>query len=268
MYRYFKERHAKVFGLSIENCDLLNPRQIKRNFKKLPERFHVVFASAVARRTQDTPASMIANIRMTHNFLSAIGARRLSSLIYLSSADVYGAGPALPITESSLPVPSSFYAISKYVCERLLLSRRGFEKIPITVLRLPGVYGCGDHGQSVVGQIAGQLAGNGRVRIIDNLRRDYLYIDDLCRVVHRALLEPRRGVLNAATGRSLSLRKIAAIAAKALRLEPVIEIMSSDGYNASLKFDIRALRRRFKQISFLKPSEAIAAYIKKEINHG
>jgi nucleoside-diphosphate-sugar epimerase len=152
--------------------------------------------------------NMAANIALARNLAALLARLNPSHVIFLSSIDVYGrTGLQLPLDEDSPMRPQSPYAASKCASEGILSDACGELGIPLTTLRLPGVYGPGDphHGpvrsfvEAAVQRRDIHVHGNGQQR------RDLLFVRDMPRIVEALSAVPVPGVFNAVTGRSLSL---------------------------------------------------------------
>ena len=250
-------------GASSKECDLLDGEKTKAFLGQLPDQSLVVFSSAIVPRVQDSFQAMVKNLQMAHHFASGVPPGRLAGVVYLSSVNVYGHQSSLPINEDSIPTPSSFYGTSKLAGE-CLLRQTGALDCPVTILRLPGVYGPGDSGHSVVGNLLNNILHKGRVTLTGNgsVRRDLVEIGDLCRVVERALEQPLNGLLNVATGKSLSIREVVDVLAAVADLSPAIDYASADAAAAQdLVFDVSALLARLPGLQFKSLAEGSAIYL-------
>jgi nucleoside-diphosphate-sugar epimerase len=206
--------------------------------------------------------ALVANVAMTAGLARALEEHPPSSLVYLSTLDVYGCHPPLPITEQTPVAPESPYAIAKYASERVLLASLE-RRCPVTVLRLPGVYGGADPPKSIPRRLVDTILGGGTVRLHGGgtTRRDYLHVDDLCHVVAAILERPCAGVLNVATGEALTIRGIVETLARGAgaeaRIEPVPE--TGDGA-ADLVLDTTGLRQSLPGLGVRPMSVALVEY--------
>jgi UDP-glucose 4-epimerase len=249
---FLQRRKFRVRGASSRECNLLVRDGVQTFFRDLEPGFGVVFCSVINRWKEDSFDAMTKNMVMAENVALAAG-NRCGFLVYLSSVDVYGTSPALPITEWTLPNPRSYYGIGKLASERLLLRTLG-ERIPVSVLRLPGVYGAHVQERSTLAHFLRKIRDMERVTIFGDgtVLRDFVLVDDLCEVVYDLLVRPRALLLNVATGSSLPLIDILRTLGRVLQREPNLEFGSPDGNSAgNLVFDISALQRA---ISGLRPT--------------
>lgn len=228
-------------------CDLRDEAQVIARLGDLPNGARVVFCATVNKGVDDSRTGMEANLRMADNVARVLRGCRPGGLVFLSTVDVYGLNPPKPLAEHSPTAPAGYYGISKLASEHLL-RRAGGAGCPLAVLRLPGVYGPGDGGRSVVARLARGILRDGRVRLEGGgtVLRDYIHVADLLDLVDRLLLEPRDCTLNVATGASLPIREIVRVLARALGRETACEQAPANPAAAGdLVFDTAALEREF-----------------------
>lgn len=260
LFEDFREKGIPVLGASSNECNLLNKASVREFFRKAPEGSRLVFCSVINREQCGAIESLHRNIEMAANAADALEEGRVSSVVYLSSTDIYGPAPALPVTEASPADPSGYYALSKYNAERLLIEKCA--AIPLSILRLPGIYGIGDNGRSMVGSFLIKLRNGNPVELKRNgtLQRDYVDVRDICRVVETLASAPQNGVFNIATGRSFLMKEIAETAAEALGVKPQIVLKDEDaGGRGDLVFDTARLEESFS-FRFVPLDEGIRHY--------
>lgn len=261
LFTHCKERNLPVIGASSQQCDLLNLERTVSFVKGLPPLSNIVICSVVNRSSSQTADSLHKNISMAQNLLEALAVNMPRSLCYLSSVDVYGLHPKLPIDESSSLAPHSYYALSKYCCERLLQFNNKL-KCPVAILRLPGIYGKGDQGRSIVGLFAQKLKNNESITLSSagQVKRDYVELRNLCCLIEQVLASPVSSTINVATGHSLSLKELVKELAKALKLDPEIIDGPEDPESAGdLVFNTKHLQTLFP-LEFISLEKGCSEY--------
>ncbi len=256
-------RGYSVIGASSRQCDLTDRAQAQRFMAGVPQDAAVVFSSAITRLVDDSFGALERNLRMAENVAATAPEGRLRAVVYLSSSDVYGHRPPLPITERTPAVPASYYGIAKLAGE-FLLRRSGALDCPMAILRLPGIYGPEDGGRSLIGRLLAHIVQKGQVTLTGDgsQRRDYMHEGDLCEVVRRIADQPFDGLLNVATGVSRSLREIVALLAQASGRSPRIQLAPPDPHAAGdLVFDISELRRRLPHLEFRTLEQGVTGYV-------
>jgi nucleoside-diphosphate-sugar epimerase len=201
------------------------------------------------------------NVAMVRHLVESLHGLSPLSFIFLSSADVYGhpaAGQVL--TEASPPHPQGYYGLSKVVCEQLL--GLGLT-CPLAVLRLPGVYGQGDHGRSVIGQFSRRILAGETLTLVDGgrPRRDYVVAGDVAKVVLAQIRRRASLTLNLATGRSLSLLELVERIAAASGRPARIEFQETASPQYDLVFDRSALTNAFADLDMTSMPTGIDDYV-------
>ena len=119
-----------------------------------------------------------------------------------------GACSVLPITEGTCPNPLETYGASKYMQELCL---RGFDRAPVTILRLSSVYGQRlrvDDGEStIIAKLAGWIRSGVTPDLFEDGRqlRDWVYVGDVVATVLAALRRETAPVINVCSGVGTSL---------------------------------------------------------------
>jgi UDP-glucose 4-epimerase len=153
------------------------------------------------------------------DFLSGDKVLRESRVIFLSSGGCVYSENEAPFTESS-----QSYGINEY--GRLKLSMEVvLQSSPLThiILRVANVYGQNQpigRGQGVIAEWSAKLLKNEVPSLYGSLasKRDYLFIDDLCKAVEKCFPLEVSTVLNIGSGKGTSLDELVSIFEKELKL--------------------------------------------------
>jgi nucleoside-diphosphate-sugar epimerase len=234
-----------VIGASSKEVNLCDPFAVKRFFEFLHSAYSVVVCAVRNKKFCNDALCLSENVAMVRNIIQ-FGHNKIKSLIYLSSVDVYGRNPALPITEKTKIEPQSLYALSKLAAEYTLFFE--LESFPITIFRLPGIYGREDGDRSIIGRFYKQNIEIGEITIFSNVLRDYVYVDDLCDLIFENMMSPCQGIFNVATGESLLLEHIARLIIKASHTRSKIIFIpekASETETGDLKYDTAFLREHY-----------------------
>jgi GDP-4-dehydro-6-deoxy-D-mannose reductase len=167
---------------------------------------HLAALAHVGESWRRMPEYFAINVLGTENVVAAARGRRL---LFVSSAEVYGAVPEdeQPIDERRALAPRSPYALTKAAAERLALAAGA------VVARCFNLVGAGQTRSFALPSFAAQLAAIGAGRVppvlkVGNLtaRRDFVHVED---GVEALALLVERGVAgevyNVASGRALSI---------------------------------------------------------------
>jgi len=255
---------ANLIALSSEDCDLLNYNNVTNRFSSLPKNAStIVFLSAINKSIDNSFQSFKKNIDMVKNFVDNARLLNITSIIYLSSVDVYGKNPDLPITENTSINPDTWYGLSKYVCEWILRESKGLN-CPIAILRIPGIFGYSHGDKSVIGKMVSTIKSENRIYIhgTGQTIRDYVSIDDLCRLISELIQLKYNGVLNIATGQSRSIIEISRLIGSILCcIHDTKHLPAGDERNFDLRFDNRKIGKVLPDFKFSELTVGINSYL-------
>lgn len=138
---------------------------------------HLAAQSFVPAAFRDPADTLAVNLGGTLNLLQALsGAGFQGRLLYVSSADVYGAVPAhsMPVAEDRLPEPRNPYAVSKLAAETLCRQWHFSEGLDVVVARPFNHTGVGQDERFVLSGFAQRIA-----RIAAGLQEPLLEVGNL-----------------------------------------------------------------------------------------
>ena len=117
------------------------------------------------------------NIVATKNLLQSLKRSECRNIIFLSGVSVYGEVDTPKVNENSRLVNPDSYGLSKLFAERILQEQ---DMIPVCILRIPGVLGCGAYTPWLVRQIHKAIR-NETITVYnpDNFFNNAVWIDDL-----------------------------------------------------------------------------------------
>lgn len=239
---------GEVLGLGRGELDLLAADAAERLAAKLSPEDAVVFVSAKA-PVKDN-AMLLDNIRMGDAVCRALAARPVAHLVYVSSDAVYADTP-VPLTEASPAAPGSLHG-AMHVAREVML-RANLPQIPLAILRPTLIYGANDPHNGYGPNRFRRLAAEGSPIVLfgeGEELRDHVLVDDVARLLLLILSHRSTGILNAASGRVTSFRRLAEMAVE-LEGRPV-QIQGSPRkgpmpHNGYRPFDISAIQRAFPE---------------------
>ncbi len=164
---------------------------------------------------QHPDSDFISNVVISRKVLYSIkDTSEKTRVIFLSSAGVYGNPIKSPINEKHEKIPISPYALHKILVENICEYFVRQYDIDIRILRIFSAYGVGlkkqifwDMGQKIRKYNKLELFGTG------NETRDFIYIDDLVRVI-QLVMETERAkeiTYNVANGIEISIKNVAEV---------------------------------------------------------
>lgn len=154
------------------------------------------------------------NIMGLLSVLEAARKTGTKKVIFSSSAAIYGDNPALPLKESELPAPTSFYGLTKWMTEQYLSLYHALYGLTYTVLRYSNVYGPrqGAKGEGGVIYIFAKALAEGKSLTIygdGGQTRDFISVHDVVSANVAALTHGDNSIYNVSTGTEISLNDLA-----------------------------------------------------------
>jgi nucleoside-diphosphate-sugar epimerase len=165
---------------------------------------------AGGRREDDLAANRAAHVAAPLTAALGLAPR---TLVYLSSAEIYGGAP-VPFREDGPIDPRTPYAIAKREGEETLAALA-----PSVYVVRPGVvYGPGQAPRMLIPRVLQAVRAGETIALTDGTQtRDFLHVDDLVELVTCLLFDdPSPGTYNAGTGVETSVRDAATMLARAI----------------------------------------------------
>ncbi len=265
-------RHLKNSGIhcvapSSKQVDLKNSIESKSFFSTINGPFELVFA-ALDRSISNGESVSSTNLRMVEN---AISFGTPNSLIFLSSIDVYGKSPKIPITEKSILSGDLLYGSQKIIAERALSDRFG-SKIPLLILRLPGVYGGNGSRNSALENILREGFRTGVVELGQSgeILRDWIYAEEIGRFITQICGGQYSGTFNFVTGESISINSYVSECLNvfnAIKHRAPKKGGSTLANGSDFVFDNKLLRESFPNWKFSDRNRSLISFSKEFLVH-
>lgn len=132
------------------------------------------------------------NMHALLNMLEVVRLNGKTPLIVFASTDrVYGRTRRRRVAESEPPRPIEPYTASKMVCETILETYSLLYGIPFIVLRLDSVYGPRQPRSMFISDVIQKMLESDEITTGTlNVRKNFVYVDDVAYAVERSLLAP------------------------------------------------------------------------------
>lgn len=189
--------------------------------------FHLAGVSHVSVSVDSPDIDMRSNLLTTFSLLEALRhCNKPPTIIFASTAAVYGNAKKVPIEESDPTYPLSPYAVSKLAAERYIEVYCKLYNISGASLRIFSVYGLGLRSR-VVYDIFRKLKENKEHLLLlgdGSQERDYINIDDVIRAFMLiAEKAPKTGeVYNVASGKGIRISELAEEICSVVGVNPTI----------------------------------------------
>lgn len=192
------------------------PKIIKAKFTAI---VHLAAQTMVNRSQDDPKFDAVANIIGTVNILEAARLSDVNRIILSSTAAAYGDVPAsgLPIKESELVKPLSFYGLSKVTAEQYIRQYQKSFGLNYVIFRFANVYGerQGDAGEGgVISIFAKRIAKGEGITIFGDGKqtRDFVYAGDIAAGIRAAIMTDNvNDTYNLSTQQETSLLELVTI---------------------------------------------------------
>lgn len=246
-----------VLALSRQEIDLTEEDAAEKLASLLKPNDTLVFLSAVTPDRGRDSATFMLNLKIAQTVCAATASARLAQLIYASSDAVYPFTDAA-VTEDSPAAPVDLYGAMHRAREIMLAADAA---TPLAVVRFTAVYGTGDsHNSYGPNRFVNQALSSRTISLFGDGEetRDHLYIDDAVGILRNTIAHASTGLLNAASGSSISFRAIAEIIAG---ICPGVAIATSPRRSpiTHRRFDIAATRSAFPSQQFTAIFDGVLA---------
>ncbi|CAL61311.1 putative UDP-glucose-4-epimerase [Herminiimonas arsenicoxydans] len=193
--------------------NLSSEEAVRKVLQKSDIVFHFI-SSTVPGDVADEGGELIQNVVETLHLLKLCLQEKVSRVVFISSASVYGVQPVLPIAETALTDPISSHGIHKLSIEKYLQLYKYQYGLDCKIMRLSNPYG---PRQSIKGRqgfvaiaLGKILAGDAiSIRGDGSAIRDFIYIADVCSALHLlAITKVKDSVFNVGSGQGYSLNQV------------------------------------------------------------
>lgn len=224
----------------------------------------LVIASAITPDKGKDVNTLMRNLAMGQNVSAFLETSACSQLVYISSDAVY-ADDEHPVKEESSCSPASFHGLMHFARERMLLYPLQNHRIPCLILRPSLMYGASDtHNGYGPNRFMRSATREQRITLFGNgeEKRDHVYIADLGRLVTLCLMHRSEGVLNVATGVSVSFSKVAQAVAELVDEEVMLECLPRATAVTHRHFDITGIIKAFPSFQYTALQAGLAESIR------
>jgi len=230
--------------------------------KKIKKNDIIIFIAAEA--PVKNTEMLFNNLQMCRTVCKSLENKKIKQLIYISSDAVYG-DDKKKITEKSNILPGSLHGLMHSTREKILKDK--FNKI-LCILRPTLIYGIGDtHNGYGPNRFVNLALKNKKISIFGNgeEKRDHIFIEDLVNIIFKCIEKEALGVLNLASGKVYSFKKIAQEVINLTNSDSKIKKIKRNGpmpHNGYRPFNTNLLKKYFKEIKLSSLNVGIKKYLK------
>ncbi len=200
---------------------------------------HLAAQVSVVKSIEDPVNSASQNILGFINILNAAKSNKVKRVVYASSAAAYGSPVSLPLDENCQLRPESPYGLEKQINEQYVDLFRTLYGLSACGMRYFNVYGPRQDPQSpyagVIALFADAIQSKQALKINgDGLQtRDFIFVKDVASTNAAALFSDCQGVLNIATGKTVTLLELIEV------LEKIVGYQCEKQFNPPREGDIK-----------------------------
>ncbi len=175
---------------------------------------HLAAQVSVVKSLEDPVDSASQNILGFVNILNAVKLNNISRIVFASSAAAYGTPISLPLDEKAKLNPESPYGLEKQINEQYVDLFKNLYAISACGMRYFNVYGPRQDPKSpyagVIALFSDAIRSKQSLNINgDGLQtRDFIFVKDVARANIAALFSSYQGVVNVATGKTVTLLEL------------------------------------------------------------
>jgi dTDP-glucose 4,6-dehydratase len=201
--------------LSFWHGNIRNSSLVEELVAKVDAVIHLAAETHVPRSIYDTTTFFETDVLGTQILVNAIWKYPVERFIHISSSEVYGTAEFTPMSEDHPLNPTSPYASAKAGADRLVYSYYAALGLPCIIIRPFNTYGSHQHLEKVIPRFITSALMDVPLMIHGDgsHSRDWLYVDDLCQALDRALhadLATLAGeAINIGTGREIPILTVA-----------------------------------------------------------
>jgi len=258
---HLREELIPTVGIASADLDLTHPTAAARLSHTLQQEDAVVFLAALTPDKGNDIHALMRNLAMAHSLAALDSPPSLAHVIYVSSDAVYSLTDT-PLSESSVPDPPTLYGHMHLLREKMVAHLCEVWRCPLLIVRPCALFGPGDtHNSYGPNRFIRSADLEQRITLFGDgeEQRDHLYVLDFVRLLGLCLRHRSAGLVNAATGASVSFLELATQVAGqcAGRVDVVRQPRRTPVTHRH--FDISALIRAFPAFRFTQRNTALRA---------
>lgn len=148
------------------------------------------------------------------SYIRTIADKGVGKFIFISSADIYGINNSDDILETDEVKPTIVYAANKVAFEAYVNVYHSLKNLPSIIFRPVTIYGPNQFPGWLIPRVITRAIKGEKIQITGDggVKRDWIYVDDVCSAIERALLSDNQNIIgqafNLGTGREESVIEV------------------------------------------------------------
>ncbi|HPV44357.1 MAG TPA: NAD-dependent epimerase/dehydratase family protein [Methylotenera sp.] len=230
-----------IFGVNYFLGDFADTTLLTQALQAVDVVVHLICSTIPSTSNLDPVADIQSNLVNTVIFLQLMLASNIKRIVFLSTGGaVYGQPSVSPVPETHALNPICSYGVVKVAIEKYLGMFAHLYDLRPMIIRPANLYGPRQGYQSEFGAVStfmAQMLAKKKIQIWGNgtVKRDYLFVTDLAKLCRLAIEKDAVGVVNAGSGKAVSLNELVDLIREETRSDVEIE------YTESRKFDVKEI---------------------------
>jgi nucleoside-diphosphate-sugar epimerase len=248
----------EIVALSSRDVDLADPAGGAALTAIVLDGDTVVHAAAVVPTKSASDVSR--NLLMTQALVDALAGITVAQLVVVSSDAVYGSESGV-VDETSACAPDSLHGVMSLAREMVCAE---VSTPVLTLVRPAAIYGHGDtHNSYGPNRFARQALDSGEITVFGagEATRDHVTIADVADVIVRATSSRQAGIVNVASGQSISFSGLADLVRDSAPAGTRVVVAGDESSPTFRTYDISRLARRFPDLVPTGPAEGVQQMI-------
>lgn len=245
-----KKRRINILEINSEQVNLLKSEAVAKICKQIQEKDVILILAGITPDKGKEIEHFKINILIMINIIKGIiNSKGVSHIIYFSSDAVYGEKKGM-VSEQTITQPCNAYGMMHYAREQLL--KEYINNVPTLVIRPTMIYGKNDtHNAYGPNRFIRTALEKKEITINGNgsEMRDYIYIDDVVKITVEYIYKKTIGIVNLASGHSVSIRELREIIGKEMDNKIIFNFNSQvQAANYNRHYDTTVLMSSLKHI--------------------
>ncbi len=209
------DRLAEIAGLELIEIEAYSPEALRRALRRVqPDVVFNAAAAGITMKINDPVELLRGNGLVAANLIQAVAGGKVRRFLHLGSYSEYAPGQEGVLMDESWPAePISEYGIAKLTATHMAHVHAQRLGVPLTILRLFGVYGPGEAAHRLLPALIDHMRRREAMDLTPGLQqRDWLHVDDAAAALEIAARTEDLGasgsVYNICTGDAASVRSV------------------------------------------------------------
>jgi UDP-glucose 4-epimerase len=198
---------SKITRANIKSLDVTSTKSCFDIIRHYDVVIHLAAIIDVSYSLHHPKEVMAVNFEGTFNILEAMRKNGVKKIVYLSSQDIYGNNTNSSESNLNSIAPLNPYALSKFLSESLIKIYGSAYGIKHLILRPSHLYGKGQV-KGIIPMLLEKIRKGDTVEIGNNVKRDFLNVEDLANAVELTLSLDKNDIINVGTGKSSNLKEV------------------------------------------------------------